>query len=107
VRRLEKADAQGAIRDGWGRRRPASAPAQAQHYAPAVPPRGVRGGCYWFRGHHYCNRYCYLEIDGYTYCQRRADAGSQAPPPVVVVPPPYGHRRPARLRFAPIWCSAG
>ena len=56
-------------------------PASAQHF----PPRGgdVYGvGCYWFRGHQYCNRYCYREIDGYRYCQPRLrDAGTQAPPP--------------------------
>jgi hypothetical protein len=77
--------------------------ARAQHYAPAVPPGAVYGvGCYWFHGHHYCSRYCYLEIDGYYYCQRRLfDAGSQAPPPVAIVPPyayapprvPYTSRR--------------
>ena len=45
---------------------------------------GVHGvGCYWHRGRHYCNRYCYREVDGYTFCQPRLrDAGSQAPPPV-------------------------
>jgi hypothetical protein len=82
-------------------------PAQAQHYEPAVPLGEVYGrGCYWFRGHHYCNRYCYLEIDGYYYCQRRLfDAGSQAPPPVVVAPRPYGYALPrtpyAQRRYAP------
>jgi hypothetical protein len=77
-------------------------PAQAQHYQPAVPPGAIYGvGCYWFRGHHYCNRYCYLGIDGYYYCQRRLfDAGSQAPPPVVIVPPLSGYRLP-RAPYAP------
>ena len=71
--------------------------AQAQHYEPAVPPGEVYGvGCYWFRGQHYCNRYCYLEVDGYYYCQRRLrDAGSQAPPVVAIYPPPpYRYPRP-------------
>jgi len=77
-------------------------PAQAQHYQPAVRPDAVYGvGCYWFRGHRYCNRYCYREIDGYYYCQRRLfDAGSQAPPPVVVVPPLSGYTQP-RAPYAP------
>lgn len=67
--------------------------AQAQRYEPALPPGAVYGvGCYWFRGQHYCSRYCWLEIDGYTYCHRRlSEAGSQAPPPVAVVRPPYRH----------------
>jgi hypothetical protein len=45
---------------------------------------GVHGvGCYWHRERHYCNRYCYREVDGYTFCQPRLrNAGSQAPPPV-------------------------
>ena len=55
------------------------------------PPRGsaVYGvGCYWSRGHHYCNRYCWREIDGHRYCQERlSGAGSQAPPPVGLVDP--------------------
>ncbi len=83
-------------------------PAQAQHLGPALPPGQVYGmGCYWFRGHHYCSRYCYLEIDGYTYCHRNLhDAGSQAPPPVLVVPPPHGYlppraRYPARRKGSP------
>jgi hypothetical protein len=45
---------------------------------------GVHGvGCYWYRGRHYCSRYCYREVDGYTFCRTRLhSAGSQAPPPV-------------------------
>jgi hypothetical protein len=76
------------------------APAQAQHVGPALPPGQVYGvGCYWFRGHHYCSRYCWLEIDGYTYCHRNlSDAGSQAPPPVVVIPAPHGYM-PPRARY--------
>ena len=81
-------------------------PAGAQNYGP-VPPGEVYGrGCYWFHGHHYCNRYCYLEIDGYHYCQRRLfDAGTQAPPPVVVPPPRHGYTPPrgphAARRYGP------
>jgi len=72
-------------------------PAPAQRYEPAVPPGEVYGvGCHWFRGHHYCNRYCYLEIDGYYYCQPRLrDAGSQAAKPVFVVPPPNRYTPPS------------
>jgi hypothetical protein len=55
-------------------------------YAQAYGRReaGVHGvGCYWHRGRHYCNRYCYREVDGYTFCQHRLRAaGSQAPLPV-------------------------
>ncbi len=28
-------------------------------------------GCYYHRGRRYCARYCYWEIDGRRYCQRR------------------------------------
>lgn len=52
-------------------------------------------GCYWYRGRRHCSRYCYLEVDGIRYCQRRErDAVSQAPfslfePPFAVEPPRY------------------
>lgn len=76
--------------------------AHAQYYF--VPPLGgqVQGvGCYWYRGQHYCSRYCYMEVDGYHYCQRRLrDAGSQAPPPVALHPPSYWRPRP-NARTAP------
>jgi hypothetical protein len=77
-----------------------AAPARAQHLWPALPPGQIYGvGCYWFQGHHYCSRYCWLEIDGYTYCHRNlAEAGSQAPPPLVVVPAPHGYV-PSRARY--------
>jgi hypothetical protein len=77
------------------------AAARAQHYEPAVPPGAVYGvGCYWFRAKQYCNRYCYLEVDGYYFCHRRLEvAGSQAPRPVVVVRPPY--RYVPRAPYAP------
>jgi hypothetical protein len=66
------------------------------------PPQGsaVYGvGCYWYRGHQYCNRYCWREIDGHRYCQERLrGAGTQAPPPIGLVSPgspvyQQGHRR--------------
>jgi hypothetical protein len=65
--------------------------ATAERYAVyqplLLPPQGV--GCYWYRGVQYCSRYCYWEIDGYRYCQRRArDAVSQAPYPLILLPPP-------------------
>jgi hypothetical protein len=41
-------------------------------------PEGV--GCYWYRQHQYCARYCYVEVDGYRYCrEEQRDAYSQAP----------------------------
>jgi hypothetical protein len=67
------------------------------------PPRGsaVYGAnCYWFRGHHYCNRYCWREIDGHRYCQERLrGAGTQAPPPIGLIEPDspvYRQGRPYR-----------
>ena len=78
-----------------------SGPVARAHYNSApLPPGPIYGvGCYWFRGQHYCNRYCYLEVDGYEYCQRRLeDAGSQAPPPAAAVPP-YGYT--PRAPFTP------
>ena len=41
-------------------------------------PEGV--GCYWYRQHQYCARYCYIEVDGNRYCREdERDAYSQAP----------------------------
>lgn len=65
-----------------------SAPASAQYFAapPGSLPQGV--GCYWHRGQHYCSRYCYIEVDGYRFCQPRLrDAASQAPPPALLFDP--------------------
>jgi hypothetical protein len=74
-----------------------AAPALAQYFAapPAPLPQGV--GCYWHRGVHYCNRYCYQEVDGYRFCQPRLrDATSQAPPLLAdPIQPAYG-RLPVR-----------
>lgn len=35
-------------------------------------PGPEAAGCYFSRGHMYCGRYCYWEINGRRYCQRRA-----------------------------------
>jgi hypothetical protein len=61
-------------------------------------PEGV--GCYWYRGQLYCNRYCYWEIDGYRYCQRRlGEAISQAPPMLLF---DFEPRRYDRIRRGPV-----
>jgi len=74
--------------------------ALAQSYFPPRASAVYGVGCYWHRGHQYCNRYCYREIDGHHYCQRRLrDAGTQAPPPVGVDArgsPVYRQGRPYR-----------
>lgn len=45
-----------------------------------LPPAEGRG-CYYDRGEEYCGSYCYWEINGKRYCQRRLrDAHSQAGP---------------------------
>ena len=63
------------------------AAASAHSRFPPRPGHVYGVGCYWYRGHHYCNRYCYREIDGFHYCHnRRRHAGSQAPPPEGVTP---------------------
>ena len=71
------------------------APACADADLVAPPVATTQGiGCYWYRGHLHCSRYCYTEIDGQRYCHRRLrDAISQAPPPVIIhvdpLDPPY------------------
>jgi hypothetical protein len=61
-------------------------------------PEGV--GCYWHRGQLFCSRYCYWEIDGYRYCQRRVrDAISQAPPLLLF---DFEPRQYDRIRRGPI-----
>ncbi|MBY0226282.1 MAG: hypothetical protein K2Q28_10800 [Hyphomicrobium sp.] len=62
--------------------------AEAGHYyqyrraAPSaieLPPPEARG-CYFERGRRFCGAYCYWEVNGKRYCQRRErDAHSQAP----------------------------
>ncbi len=57
--------------------------AQSRHYRP-VPseqlPLTEARGCYFERGIEYCGSYCYWEVNGKRYCQRRLrDAHSQAP----------------------------
>ena len=38
-------------------------------------------GCYFYRGRQFCGRYCYYEINGRRYCQRRErEAHTQADP---------------------------
>jgi hypothetical protein len=76
-----------------------AAPVSADYFTatPGPLPRGV--GCYWHRGVHYCNRYCYREVDGYWFCQPRLrDATSQAPPALFVAPVRPPDARPPRRR---------
>ncbi len=48
------------------------------HFAELPPPEAR--GCYYYRGRRYCGAYCYWEVNGKRYCQRRErDAYSQAP----------------------------
>lgn len=48
-------------------------------YAVELPAPEARG-CYYHRGRRYCGAYCYWEVNGKRYCQRRErDAHSQAP----------------------------
>lgn len=52
---------------------------RAQPYVAELPPTEARG-CYFYRGRRYCGAYCYWEVNGKRYCQRRErDAHSQAP----------------------------
>ena len=54
-------------------------------FSPARQCRLRRGAATGTAATQYCNRYCYREIDGHHYCQRRLrEAGTQAPPPVGV-----------------------
>lgn len=74
-------------------------PAYAQPYAQQRGGSVYGVGCYWHRGRHYCNRYCYREVDGYWFCQPRLrGAGSQAPPPLEFYPRSPNHRRLHRQR---------
>lgn len=44
-----------------------------------LPPLEAKG-CYYYRQHRYCGRYCYYEANGMRYCQPRArEAYPQAP----------------------------
>lgn len=36
----------------------------------AAGPLEARG-CYWYRQHQYCGRYCYTENDGRRFCRQR------------------------------------
>ena len=46
-----------------------------RHYGQPVPivvlPPLEAKGCYFYRGNRYCGSYCYWEINGKRYCQRR------------------------------------
>lgn len=43
-------------------------------------PAAEGRGCYFYRGREFCGSYCYWEVNGKRYCQRRLrDAHSQAP----------------------------
>ena len=45
---------------------------------PAPPLEAA--GCYYYRGRQWCGRYCYYEVNGKRYCQRRErEAVPQAP----------------------------
>lgn len=40
--------------------------------APLYPvPPGEAVGCYWERGRQHCGSFCYWEVNGRRYCQRR------------------------------------
>lgn len=52
---------------------------RAPPYIVELPPPDARG-CYYHRGRRYCGTYCYWEVNGKRYCQRRErNAHSQAP----------------------------
>jgi hypothetical protein len=44
----------------------------SDHYPVMIGDPGPEAaGCYFSRGRMYCGRYCYWEINGKRYCQRR------------------------------------
>lgn len=52
-----------------------------------TPPPLEAQGCYFYRGRRWCGRYCYYEINGKRYCQRRErEAVPQAGGELVPVP---------------------
>ncbi len=58
----------------------ASAQSRRPYAIVELPPAEARG-CYYDRGEEFCGSYCYWEINGKRYCQRRLrDAHSQAGP---------------------------
>lgn len=62
------------------------APPPRVEWAPA--PLEYRG-CYYYRGREHCGRYCYLEVNGKRYCQRRyREARPQAGPEHYYAPEP-------------------
>jgi hypothetical protein len=40
-------------------------------FAADEAPLFYAKGCYWRRGTRYCSSYCYIEINGKHYCNRR------------------------------------
>ena len=47
--------------------------------AAYIAPETQAHGCYYHRGRRYCARYCYWEVNGRRYCQKRLrQAHSQA-----------------------------
>jgi len=66
-------------------------------------PEGV--GCYWYHGQHYCSRYCYWEVDGYRFCQRRLEEAISQAPPVLLYE--FEPRRYDRIRRGPVVLDDG
>ena len=84
---------------------PAAAKAEgSSRYGTRIEQLPEGAGCYWHYGQLFCNRYCYWEIDGYRYCQRRVgDAVSQAPPVLLY---DFEPRRYDRIRRGPVVIDA-
>lgn len=48
-----------------------SEPLPQRHPVSKPIPPGESVGCYWIRGRQYCGHYCYWEVNGRRYCQKR------------------------------------
>ncbi len=64
---------------------PAAFAGSRYQYGPDGLPLPEARGCYFDRGHMYCGRYCYWEVNGSRYCHTRAwrahsQAGAYAEP---------------------------
>ncbi len=46
-------------------------PARAAIFHNVKPGEAV--GCYWDRGRQFCGNYCYWEVNGRRYCQKREE----------------------------------
>ena len=46
-------------------------PVRAMPFYNVKPGEAV--GCYWERGRQFCGHYCYWEVNGRRYCQRREE----------------------------------